>query len=375
MPGFFRMFTQTRESASMTPSLNNILVLRLSSIGDIILTTPFLRALRRRFPDCTVQYAVRREFSELLRYNPHIDRLITVDITEGRNVLRGLNLALTRERFDAVFDLHNNFRTRVLRNGVARRLHTMDKRAWRRLLLVTAHVNFYQTVVPVAERYIETGREYGLRPDAGPPEIHFPEDVRGSARLRLRAAGWRTDTPLVGMCPGAKHFTKRWPAERWTELARLLFARGYHVALLGSDAERDTAEEIRAVDPSRVHDCTGRLSLLETAAAMTFCRALFTNDSGLMHMGTAAGRPVVAVFGSTVREFGFFPYNTPSAVLEVDGLRCRPCTHIGRADCHRRHLGCLRLITAGDAIAAFEELMRDNEQPGTHSQRPTAHSP
>jgi len=351
----------------MTPSLKNILVLRLSSIGDIILTTPFLRVLKHRYPGCTVQFAVRREFSDLLRHNPHIDNLITIDTSEGGNALRGLNLALTRERFDAVFDLHNNFRTRVLRNGLSRQMHTIDKRAWRRLLLVTAHVNLYHTVVPVAERYIETGRDYGLRPDAGAPEIHFTEDVRGRARLRLRAAGWRTDVPLVGLCPGAKHYTKRWPSERWVDLARLLFARGYDIVLFGNDADADTAQAVRAVDPSRVHDCTGRLSLLETAAAMTFCRALFTNDSGLMHMATAVGKPVVAIFGSTVREFGFYPYNTPAAVLEVDGLACRPCTHIGRADCPRRHLGCLRLITAGDAIEALEELMRDDEQPGTGS--------
>ncbi|MBN1446877.1 MAG: lipopolysaccharide heptosyltransferase II [Bacteroidetes bacterium] len=333
-----------------------VLVLRLSSIGDIILTTPFLRVFKQRFPGCELHYAVRREFAELLHSHPHVDRLITIDPDAGRTALRTLNLMLLSERYDAVFDLHNNFRTRVLRNGLSRRTFVIDKRSWRRLLLVTAHVNLYHDILPVPDRYIETARTFALKPDTSGPELRIPEDRHGIARLALHAAGRRIGMPLAGLCPGAKHFTKRWPTEGWVTLAVRLLHRGYDLAIFGSEDDHAIAERIKRLHPARIHDCTTRLSLLETAAAMEFCDVLFTNDSGLMHMATAVGKPVVAVFGSTVREFGFFPYHTTAAVVEVDGLPCRPCTHIGRADCPRRHFACLRAITVDDVLHAFDSL-------------------
>jgi heptosyltransferase-2 len=363
LAAIFRTFAQTTYVSSMPSTLHNILLIRLSSIGDVILTTPMLRVLRARFPDLRLHYAVRREFSDLLRRSPHIDRLITVDTAQGSNGLRALNLQLTGERYDAVFDLQNNFRSRLLRNGLSRNIHVVDKHQWRRLLLLKTGINLFGRITPVPERYIETAMRYDVLPDTRGPELQLDEELRGTARLKLRAAGWRDDRPLVGLCPGARHFTKRWPAERFTALAALLLERGFDIAVFGADDETEAAEALQSLHPTRVHNCCGRLTLMENAAAMEHCSTVFANDSGLMHMATAVGVPVVAVFGSTVREFGFSPYHAASAVVETEGLACRPCTHIGRARCPKKHLACLRLIREHDVLQAWEALSSVTEHP------------
>ncbi|MBR9975165.1 MAG: lipopolysaccharide heptosyltransferase II [Bacteroidetes bacterium] len=335
------------------PSLRKVLVLRLSSIGDVILATPMLRAIKRRFPECLVDMVTRREFGELLTGNPHIDRLHLLDTAEGRAGLRALNLALMSERYDAVFDLHNNFRSRTIRNGLSSNVHIIRKRGVRRLLLYRFKWNTYREIVPVPERYMETTARYGVKADAEGPRLYPDDGTRLSARLKLRAAGADPARPSVGLCPGAMHFTKRWPAEHFVGLARLLVAEGERLLLLGGTADHEAAAAIARLAPEHITDLTGRLTLMETAAAMEYCRVVVANDSGLMHMATAMSRPVVALFGGTVREFGFFPYHASSVVLEVEGLRCRPCSHIGRDRCPEGHFACLRGIVPGDVVTAI----------------------
>ncbi|MBE0643339.1 MAG: lipopolysaccharide heptosyltransferase II [Bacteroidetes bacterium] len=336
--------------------LRKILIIRLSSIGDIILTSPFLRVLKSGYPDCEVHFVTRKEYGTILEHDPHIDRLLLVDTTEGRAGLEALNLRLSQEHYDAVFDLHNNFRSRVLRNGLSSHVHRIKKRGLRRLLLITKHINIYKDIVAVPDRYIETAARYGVQSDAEGPRLYLTEDIRLSARMKLRAAGIDPTIPAIGICPGAKHFTKRWPAEHFTSLAGQLAAQGNHLLLFGGGEDHAVATAIREAAPGQIHDLTGRLTLLETAAAMEHCKALITNDSGLMHMATAMQRPVVALFGSTVREFGFFPYHSPASVLEVADLPCRPCTHIGRARCPKGHFSCMRDIAPESVREALTSL-------------------
>lgn len=341
----------------MTPhALHTVLVLRLSSIGDIILTTPFLRAFKRRHPDCALHYVVRIEYAELLRDNPFIDRLITVDVTEGRRGLEALNLSLNAVHYNAVFDLHNHLRTRIVRNGLSANMHHVNKRSLRRLLLVGLHANFYGPVVPVSERYIETAARYGVHADADGPELFLSSETRHAVEQRFRLDGVDSSRALLGLCPGARHFTKRWPRERYAALAGALVERGQQVLLFGAKEDAGLRDALPAHVRPAVFEYCGEFSLLETAAAMEHCTAVVANDSGLMHLATAVRRPVVALFGSTVREFGFFPYNSPASVLEVQDLACRPCTFIGRASCPRGHFRCMRAIDVPDVLDALDML-------------------
>lgn len=339
------------------PTLKKILVLRLSSIGDIILSTPFLRVMKTHFQECELHFVIREEYADLLRYNPHVNRLIQVDVKRGHRALEMLNLQLMEERYDAVFDLHNHLRTRIIRNGLSSRIHHIDKRSLRRLLLVTTRINLYRDFTPIPVRYIETAMRYDVLPDDRGCELFTTAPADSIAVATLTAQSWTHARPLLGVCPGSRHFTKRWPLERFAELCTSLLNLNYDVIVFGAEEDSIAGETLHRIDPTRIFNLCGRLSLLETAAAMRLCTAIVANDSGLMHMAAAVGRPVTAVFGSTVREFGFFPYKSAATVLEINGLSCRPCTFIGRSSCPKRHLRCLLETTASDVLGALLKLI------------------
>jgi heptosyltransferase-2 len=213
----------------------------------------------------------------------------------------------------------------------------------------------------VADRYLETA---GLLADddGDGPEL-FP-----SAMAFARTKELLGDLPggngiAIGICPSARHATKIWPAERFAGMAAAL-GKNHAAAILlfGSSAETgrcgEITEAIRALDAGvPVLDLSGSLSLIETAAAMDRCDVIVTNDSGLMHIAAARKRKIVALFGSTVRQFGFFPPPARSIVLEQHGLKCRPCTHIGRVSCPLGHFRCMNDIATTRAVDAVNALL------------------
>jgi lipopolysaccharide heptosyltransferase II len=169
---------------------------------------------------------------------------------------------------------------------------------------------------------------------------------------------------VIGICPGSKHFTKRWQKEKFAEVA-VRAAQEYHakVLLFGGKEERSDCEFVaevvsKRISPQAVSNFAGEFSLLETAAAMEFCDVVVTNDSGLMHLAAAKQRKIVAVFGSTVKEFGFAPYGTEAIVIENTLLECRPCTHIGRKDCPKDHFRCMTDITPEQVLGAVRTMLQ-----------------
>ncbi|HEX9006298.1 MAG TPA: glycosyltransferase family 9 protein, partial [Bacteroidota bacterium] len=165
----------------------------------------------------------------------------------------------------------------------------------------------------------------------------------------------------IGLCPSARHFTKIWPATRFAEAGAALAARRRApVVLFGAPDEADRCREIGAEITRRTGlpavVAAGRASLLETAALMDRCAVVVTNDTGLMHLASARRRPVVAVFGSTTRQLGFFPQGSNSRVVEHGSLGCRPCTHIGRKRCPLRHFRCMLEVAPASVIDAAESV-------------------
>lgn len=327
----------------------------MSSIGDIILTTPFIRAWKRAHPMSEIHFATRKEFADLVIHHPSVDFVHTLDTAKGIAGLLALRRKLFRERFSFVFDLHRNVKTRMLTVGYPAERRSLRKWRLEKMLLVRLKINRMQNAPPVPERYMEIARDFGITPDSEGPEIFLSDSVQTSSLKRMRDLGWHCKA-AVALCPGAKHFTKRWPLEKYHVLCRQL-AREHAVQILvfGGKEDRELGSGLASANEHVVSLC-GELNLLETAAAMDACSIAITNDSGLMHLATARRVPVVALFGSTVREFGFFPYNAKSVVLETNDLPCRPCTHIGRASCPRKHFRCMTDITPQhilDAVRTF----------------------
>jgi heptosyltransferase-2 len=341
------------------------LVIRFSSIGDIVLASPLLRVLRKRFPHGQIDFVTKRQYADLVRFNQNINVTHEYDDSTGFDGLRRLKRKLREERYDLVVDIHNSLRSRYVRSllGV-KKILVVEKQQVERALLVRFKKNLYARPVSVADRYITTVRELGIENDGKGLEVHLPDEILFGISGRVARLRLNRFERVLGLCPGARHATKRWPTERFAEVGAR-FARDADgvVMLFGGEEDRDAAGEIvrRIIENAgteRVVDWTGQLSLLETAAALEYCDAVVTNDTGLMHLAVAMHKKIVAMFGSTVREFGFFPLADDAIVLERTGLPCRPCSHIGRDECPEEHFRCMRDIGVDEVFKAVSGLLR-----------------
>ena len=331
-----------------------ILIIRFSAIGDVILTAPVVRQLRQRYPDAQIDFLIRKEYAEVMRYNPHISRLIVLD-TNQKGALQAEKKRIRSEGYDAVLDLQGNLRSYWLRKfcGAARVLR-VRKNKFLRHLLVNYKINLYRKFYPrplsVAEKYLQAARPLGIKPDDTRLELFLPPSVAEAMQSRWRE--WRSRNFRVVMAPGARHYTKRWPAENYRDLIDVLYRRyGWKTLLVGGPDEQVLSREIaEQVAAEAVENLTGQLTLPETFALIAGAPLFVSNDSGLMHAAAAFGVPQVAIFGSTVREFGFYPLNEQAVILENNQLSCRPCSHIGKAQCPKGHFRCMRDIRTADVV-------------------------
>ncbi len=331
-----------------------LLLVRLSSMGDVILTTPLLRALRTRYPAADIAYLTRPAFAPLLADHPARPRLITFD--PASESLPHLAQRLRREHFDHHLDLHGVLRTRALRLLVPGRWRGYSKRRYARWMLVHRKRNVYHDLVPEAERYFEAVRGLDVTPDGKPAEVGIGERAALEASRWLSDHGLGVDRPLVAAAPGAAYPTKEWPVDHWIDLTRRLTADGFDVAVLGGRDSVAACEAIAEAGGPYAASSGGVLGLAPTAAVIRSARVAIAGDTGLMHLAAAVGTPVVALFGPTVRAFGFTPYRAVSAILERD-LPCRPCSTQGGPACPLGHHRCLRDIIPGDVIDATRRLL------------------
>jgi lipopolysaccharide heptosyltransferase II len=345
--------------------IHKTLIIRLSSVGDVVLASPLLRALHGRYPDCQIDFLVKAEYADLVRFNPHVAHVIRFPGGGTLGDLVRLRRTVISSRYDLIIDIHDSIRSRYLSAG-AGKVTRVNKRKIARTLLVNFKLDVYDRfggAPDVAARYLETVLPWGVEDDGGGPELFFPPDVRTAVENLLSAERIGPGTMCLGVCPCARHGNKMWPGERFAESAgRLAEQHGLPVLLFGGADEREMCGGIEAMingahPRARVLNLAGPLSLLETACAMDRCAVVLANDTGLMHIAEARGVPVVAVFGPTVREFGFFPRGARATVVEHPGLSCRPCTHIGLPRCPLVHFRCMKEITPGTVISGAERFL------------------
>ncbi len=342
----------------------HILIIRFSSLGDITLASPLIRALRNSFPRATIDFLVKSDYAPLVRYNPHISNVIELTGSD-KEELRRLKNDIRRRNYDTILDIHNSLRSRRLRMfSGALSVHVINKFAVRRFVLVNTKKNFYKDIVPVPERYLETAKALEIMPDEQGLEVFIPEESISSVNALMNKFKPEKHAAVIGLVPTARHFTKRWPAEYFVKLGvRLAKEQHAKLFLFGGENEvdycGDIAQMINAESGSAAAESlAGKISILQTAAALDYCSIVVSNDSGLMHLAAARQRKIVALFGSTVKEFGFFPYRTEHIVLEKNGLSCRPCSHIGLAQCPEGHFKCMKDISVDEVVEAVNSLLK-----------------
>jgi len=332
----------------------DILIVRFSAIGDILLMTPLLRALRQRHPEARITVVTKAEFASLLTRNPRVTEVIGWDAGTS---LRELGARLRTQRFTHRLDLHGSLRSRALRWHAGGRWSGYPKHRVARSVLIRTKRDVYRDRRPVAERYFDAARDLDVRPDGGSLElVPSPGDHAAAGRF-LAAHGLGTARPPIALAPGAAHFTKRWPPHHWKTLARALVQEGNDVVLVGGPDDRGVAEAVAADNGGRAVSAAGKLDLPGTAALLQRTRALVSGDTGVMHLATAVATPVVALFGPTVEAFGFSPYHANALVLQRD-LPCRPCSSHGTPECPLRHHRCLEDLEPALVLEALGRLLR-----------------
>lgn len=327
-------------------------------MGDILLTSALVRALRARHPKAHIAFLVKRQFAPLVSESPRLSEVITYE--DGESLLT-LAKELRARRFTHLLDLHGSLRSRALHLLVPGRWREYSKRRVAREILIRLKKNVYRDTTPEAERFFDAAEGLDTRPDGQGLEFFV-----GAAAVAA-ADRWLTERGFAGrrftlLGPGAAHFTKRWPPEYWTALAGSLARAGRDLVVTGGKAEREIGEAIlsaaRAARPGAVTaNSAGAFSLQETGALLKRADALVVGDTGVMHMATAVGTPIVTMMGPTVAPFGFYPYHAEATVVERD-LYCRPCTPFGGAVCPEGHHRCLRDIPPAEVEAALVALTR-----------------
>jgi len=318
------------------------LLVRLSSIGDVVLTTPLVRALATRYPEAELHFLTKASYVPLLRHHPLIKAVHTWPPAPE----------LVQQRWEGVIDLQKNLRTLPLRWRLRyRRFATFPKENLRKWLMVRGWG--WWTLRHVVWRYGEALRPWGIAPEAlGPLEVEVPSAVHAHVKQELKRMGWGAEWLAIGL--GGTYGTKRWPPAYYREFLRLW---GRPVVLLGGPAERPLAEELASQATQPVLVAAGRYDLLHTAAWIREAPLLLTHDTGTAHLGAAMGRPVVVLWGNTVPEFGMEPWQVPHVNLEALHLSCRPCSKLGYVTCPRSHHDCLRALTPAYVLAQVEAFL------------------
>ncbi len=273
---------------------------------------------------------IREEYADVIKLNPYINKKFLFKKDDKSNSI--LKEQLRNNNYELVIDLQNNLRSNKIVSSLKINSVNFDKRSFDKFLLVNFKINKLREAPPIPVRYSNTIQN--LKLDKKGLDLFTDK----SANLELNGKN-----NLIGFCPGARHFTKRWPKEYYFELGNRLTQDGYTIVLFGGKIDKEICAEL--VDKiSGASNLSNNDELLQTAADMKLCKAVVCNDSGLMHTASATGTKVIALFGSTVKEFGFAPYNCSNLILENNSLTCRPCSHIGRSDCPKKHFDCMKSI-------------------------------
>lgn len=330
-----------------------ILVIRFSSLGDVILTLPLIKVLKEKFPESEIDYLTKASYSDILKINPSISKFITVDDELDYKGLKELKKRLVKEDYDLVIDVHNNIRTFYLKLFLRRhtRVLSFKKYSIRKFLLVDFKINLMKNLPPIYLRYIQSLKKIpGISLDTSKLEltqnIYTDPQSKQNLELLLKENKIPADKQLICIVPGSKHFTKTYPSVYYAELINKLDKTKYSIILAGKGNDKEIIDSIKTQCGNNVYDLCNKLSLLELAELVKKSSLVIGGDTGPIHIAEASNIPLLMIAGSSVMEFGFYPQSEKAIILENKNLKCRPCSHIGRDKCPKGHFKCMKEITS-----------------------------
>lgn len=314
-----------------------ILIIRFSSIGDIVLTTPVIRCLKQQL-GAEIHYLSKRSFESILGPNPYLDEVHLIDREVGEVLPQ-----LKAESFDYIVDLHNNLRSRRVKWALGRKAFTFDKINFQKWLMVNFKIDRLPDV-HIVDRYLAAVQGLGVRNDGQGLDYFVPPQEEVSLS-DFFSDFEREDSSYIAFVIGAAHQTKRLPASKIISICRQL---PQTVLLIGGPGEREEGDRIVAAAGRHVINTCGEMSLNASASLVRQASAVISHDTGFMHIAAAFRKPVISIWGNTIPEFGMFPYYPEgmdrNTTVEVTGLACRPCSKIGFQRCPKGHFKCMQEI-------------------------------
>lgn len=324
------------------------LIIRFSSIGDIVLTTPVVRCLKKQVVTAEVHYLTKPSFRPIVETNPYVDKVHYL-----QDDFDAMVASLQAEDFDYVIDLHHNLRTLKVKRALGKKSFSFNKLNIEKWLLTNLKINRMPDV-HIVDRYLATLQSFGVRNDGGGLDYFIPgeDKVKESDIPTAHHAGY------IGVVIGAALNTKKYPLEK---LKALCASIQHPIILLGGKEDAEQGEAIAEADKVKIYNACGKFNLNESADLVRRARLIITNDTGLMHIAAAFNKPIISLWGNTVPEFGMYPYMPARQqlydIMEIKGLSCRPCSKIGYNKCPKGHFKCMQLITPESVLDKVNERL------------------
>lgn len=326
--------------------MKKILVIRFSSIGDIVLTTPVVRCLKNQLEDIELHVLTKKKFSGLFKKNTYVDKVFEFD-----NSLKDNIKELKAENYDYVVDLQKNKRSKRVTSSLRCQHSSFPKLNFKKFLLTTFKINLMPDI-HIVDRYFEAVRELGVKNDFKGLDFFISEENQYdiSKLPSVFQSGYHA------FVIGGTYKTKILPAVKIVEVIKKLHEP---VVLLGGPDDVERANEVLSSVNENVVSLAGKINLEQSAYLVKMAKSVLTNDTGLMHIAAAFHKNIVSVWGNTVPELGMYPYlpneNDKCHIVERKDVRCRPCSKLGFKDCPKKHFRCMMEIDAADVV---EKLMK-----------------
>lgn len=308
-----------------------VLVVRFSSIGDIVLTTPVLRCLKQQVPGLELHFITKAAFARVLQGNPYIDKLIVFEkeITEVAKELKEAN-------YNYIIDLHNNLRSSRLKLMLGAESASFNKLNIKKLFLVNLKINAMPNV-HIVDRYMDAAKKFfPIKNDGNGLDYFIPE--RDNVDISILPTAHQQG--YVALVIAATYFTKRLPIDKLIELCKKI---ELPIVLMGGAAEIQLSKLVCEAVGDKVFDACGKFNINQSASLIKQAKTVITPDTGLMHIAAAFKKKILSIWGNTVPEFGMLPYMPAddSVLYEVKSLPCRPCSKLGYNHCPKGHFKCM----------------------------------
>ncbi len=324
------------------------LIIRLSSIGDIVLTSPVIRCLKKQVPNTEIHFLTRNTFKSVVEHNPYIDKLWTTD-----GSLNDVIPQLKKEGFTEIIDLHHNIRTYQIKRALGLSSTAFAKLNIEKWLLVNLKINRMPSL-HIVDRYLSTVKHLKVIND-GQGLDYFISDAE---KITIDTLPSTHQNGFIACMIGAKHATKIMPTKKFIAVLKTL---SIPIVLLGGPEDKERGEIIFSAIGSSVFNACGIYKLNESASLLQQSKLVITHDTGLMHIAAAFKKPIVSLWGNTVPEFGMTPYfpenGNHSIIMEVKNLSCRPCSKIGFNKCPKGHFNCMNKINNEEISIAVKSMI------------------